>query len=1091
MRSRSQLRIQWTQALVVLFLVPGAAAWGQDTLEQGNLHGAIELDQVSAPVANYLQGNLVAPDSGGSIGCFHSGEFSAAVTGSYVESNTTPSPTSYRLAGYEVDPVVEAAGTAFLLEASSIRFADGATYRHGTRQGSSPAANLCPAVLPASANPSGTLCDASECAALITVRLRLSGATEDLIALSDPAGCGVVVQVEDTPGSAAFSPQAISAPRVAPLATLSDVGIEIPVLVRSQSRMQIVVGCEAGIVSGEEGFTIDPTTGMALFSPEQALFVDEIPCGEQASVDIDVPVDRPAGSVRGMFDIAGYDELSALVFVPGAPFNTAPPLFPAGSSPARNDAASYWSLEGLHEGLYELIATAIVDNGNTLVRLPTTTGANGPTAVTVGGTTDLDAFFISAPQALQGHVELIDFGATALHELQLEPLANFSTSPNANATTSRTEAGGDPDLVPNTGGASGIGGYTSGRLLGSYDADSGRGAFDYRLLLTGPSPSNAAVDGSEARPTAWDFRRFVFRLGGGDEQNVQSVRVAPGVDLHYAYEPNGPTLYIPPLTYCFGQLAVEMRIDAANGTLWSPSLELSGSVAANAETVVPNPNYSVQANVLGVPGQSANAAPQALAYATLPEGIQYSISPRVAFQPASGNSQELTLPALTLPQGGPLGCGDLGRACLFLSGAEGEATPLSVALDPGLPACAPSGAGLAVGIEVDSGGAPVDFVTVSLDGSPPQPHCAPCTSPISDYALPDVAPGPHTLAVTAGSVNGCTAEVVETFEVSPEPCVEVVGESREQLAYIDGDDLKVVRLEDNQVHFVIPDLDRPSRLIYDPQGERLAVVRNGGVLVVDADAPSDFAVFPGSYRSVAFRPTDNRDIALVETQPNGMYRVKVQMQAAGATVQTQDLGLPAGWLVDAPEIAWSPDGTRLLALVHGTTVNTSPTERRIILLEWNVAPTGLTLVQDPPWNWSTRIAKVFRVGYLASSTRAMLTPSGVFTVGDDAILREAIPRGMQLAEFPNPVVPAAAFAATDDASLGVAAELIANGPPSNEKPGGVAISAQLRLAAVVRADSGRVVLYRIEFANGQLALVPDREFTGAARGGIAFRPLAD
>jgi hypothetical protein len=1089
----------------VAVVAPAALA---QPITLGSLHGAIEFHSVSAPVAAYLAGNAVVAGSDDAVSCFRVGEFSAAVSTSYAVENLTPAPDVYRLASYSADPPVEAGGTDFLMEVDRVDFSDSASYRHGSRQGTAPAASLCPGVEPVADDPAGTTCDASECAALLNVTVRLTGAAADLAALVDPAGCAIDVRAEDVPGTGIFSPQATSAPTLALLAQLTGPGVVIPVLVRADAALEVYVGCTTQLVDGEEGFDIDPETGMALFADPVPLTVTA-GCGAAIPIDADVPVDRPAGTIKGMFDLAGLTATAADVEAIDTPYVTNPPLFGPGQSPVRDDPTSYWTLEDVHEGAYKVIATGIVDDGDAWVRFPSKSGGNGPAVVSPGVETDLDAFFVADPQPLEGHVTLIDLGTTALDELEVEPFTSLNGGSNRNSRTSRAEMRGDADVVPVGDGASGIEGYTAGRLVGMYDAAETVAEMDYRTYLVGPSDVGADLAGSEAKPTAWDFSRYVLRLGHGDDENVQNVRVYPGVDLHYLFEPGGETNFIPPQTYCFGQVELQVITDPATGVIWAPRIALSGDLAIDAETAVPNANYTVGANARGLPAGDPGdgAGSQALVYATVPEGIAYSVEPSVELRAAGSTAgQELDLPDLVLPHGAGLGCGDVERACLFLEGADGQATPLVIALEPGLPFCPDSGSNLELGVVIDSGGADVDYVRVALDGGEPQYLCIGCgpdPGPLA-YPLASVAAGQHAVVIEARSVNGCEASITETFEVSDEPCVDVLPESLHQLAYADGDEVHVARLEDDLPHFVLSGLDTPERLTYDVQGERLAVVQDGSVLVVDAEDGSAPIAFPGTYTSVAFRPTDNRDIAFVEPQPNlatnGPFRVQVWLQEAGVTLETDELGMPevimgVGWSVPPPQIAWSADGAKLAAAFMATSIGVSPTERRLYLQEWTVDAGGLVAIHDPAWNWTlTGTRAIHQVGYLniGGGRIGLLTDDGLMTVDSAGILNQGFsPQGgMVMAAFPNPVLSGAAYVTGTDMRAGVATDAgFAEGAPNAAKPRSVAMSAQLLLTAVVRSN-GDLEIYRIGYENGQVSLALDRVYAGVDGTGLAFRPLS-
>lgn len=1153
--------------LFALGLLASFAPAGAQPVDLGLVFGDVRFVGVAGDVAGYLDGHPVGEGAATAVGCFPSGGPPIAVANTaYQVENETPSPAVRRAASFSLQPQVAATGSDFLFEVRFLRFTDGASYRFGTRLAGFTGEHRCNDVEPQGADPDGLRCDLEECAALARVRVRLVGEADDLEALQDLGGC--TVQAAEDPGTTV---QAFSPPAVQPVAVYRSTGVELPLLVRGSGTLRYSAACAFPVAAGEEGFPLDPDSGLAVFASDVSVSAAGSCGGTGPTVEVEVPVERIAGDVRGMFDFSGLDETVARVAILSTGFAGAPPLFAAAQTPTRGDDASYWRFENVPEGAFTVVASAILDGGDALSQFAATRPPNAATIVAAGEVTDLDATFVGRPVAVEGRVVLMDLGAeTELAQIRTDPFGDPRAGDSNNSTTSRAEAAGLVNVPP--GGASGVDGRALGRLRGSFDADEGEGEFEYRSWIVGSSPDGAATDGSATLPTGWELSQYALRLGQSPG-NSQRVAVLPRLffPMETPVGGGGEPFAVPERSVCFGQAEVELLIAGAEGSIFGPSLEMSGNASVTAATtIIPEASsYAARVFAQGTPRSQAAATTRASTLVTLPEGIQYPLIPKTSFVPAGSTTpQSLTLDTLLMPAEGTIGCGDVQGVCLFVRAAEEAFDALSVRIEPDFPYCQRTIDTIEFDVHVDSSGGEVDFVSFRVDGGAEQFLCLGCgvdpgPLPVEIDDLGALGAGGHAVEVRAHSVNGCDGFARHSFEISDEPltisceadpaplllapgedsipgtdprveqvlqattgggcglpidvtddrpaefppgvtevnlslpdgqsCLVrvMVGGSRQQLAYLDGTDVVVRRLEDDGEQFRLTSLAGPRRLAYDEQGARLAIVGTTGVTVVAADDGGSAQIFPGSFKSVAFRRTDNRHLAFVRAepglQPHGDYRVVVALTDQGDVFESEPLNFIPGWSISPPEIAWSADGARILAASNASRFGA--TESRLLFWEFTLAEDGLEMTRG---DWSRPAQNLLAVAYLSPQARGLFTSRGSHSFGDNLVLNQGFQRALQLVGLPQPFEPALAFVASGSGAVGVVTEgLVAEGPNHAGKPPAVALSMDLRKVAVADDAGGRVVVYRLDFQSQPtptLTFVEAHSFSSQPGPGLAFRP---
>ena len=807
----------------------------------GKVDGDILFTNTTADVSAYLLNHQVIADgsSSGSVAFYPSSVVGpSAASTQYLPENTVVGPAIFKGASYSINPPVDAVNNQFRIVANSLRFEGNRSYRFGTLIPDSglPATHACGPVPSLLDDADGIQCDVSECAQVVNVRLKLTGADADIEGLEPnlpPVACTVRAKIAETPGVFPNSVQADFSGTF-PRDDLRGAGQVIPLLVRADgSQIAFEGACSAQPKPGEENFPINTSTGLADFGGEASPIAVTCPAasGSLPEVVIEIPVERNAGVLTGLFDLSGEDEDgNARVTVRPGGIETYDHYGNADPVPASSVPTNPWRIEGVPAGDHEVRAEAFVQGGDTFVRFPITGNRNSPpVTVTPGAVTDLGSTFIARPRKATGRIVLHDPpNKTDLSDIEthlFDPIyMGFPFS--LHGVSSYVVAEGSPDVGVGEGGATGASGelgFTYGRLKQTWDAGTNRVDSAYDLLLAGISPKNGATDGSDALTTAWDVTALELRLSPPDSD--EGITIDFNKDLHYTYTPppsgGAPPLQVPEQDICFGKIGLEMEVDPALGTLYGPVLYAYWATVS-APTSVPGSAYTAHGSGSGRPRDAGTADSVATVRLTLPEGIQYPVRWGVSLKTPDGNSTRFSLQQLDMPVNGALACGQFTKACLKINDASGAYTPLSVGVSPTLPYCRPSG-DFSLDVSVDSGGSDVDVVTYEVDGGATHYLCAPC-GPDPDGLPIDVStlglgPGDHTISVSATGQGSCVGTLEESFRIPDmplslqcEPLVEVTLQGDE--SELPADDPRVAPHLDPQV--TGDSCGLPTEVTHDP-----------------------------------------------------------------------------------------------------------------------------------------------------------------------------------------------------------------------------------------------------------------------------------
>jgi hypothetical protein len=776
---------------IVVLSITACAGIG---ITPGKVYGNISYINTSPDVIAYLSSNPVVPNPGATteldpVRSYTPGNFVASATAQYTPDNTLIDPQTYQAATYEIHPNADESGTNLLLTVDKLRLSDGALYRFGSIDASSPAAALCSGITPTDTNPSGTQCNFSECPALLDLSLRFTGAQADLDAILDqPTAsipCEAEAYIEDVAGSGDFAYQAASGSHLYTLPELLAGNAHIKLATRGvSSQVQIKLACSVQIKPGETGFVVIPATGRTPLGGEST--INSAACGQTvAPPAIDIPVERHAGRLTGYFDVSGHDEAAAEICVDSlsSPFCTNPPLVAATATPTQK-----WTFEGIPAGPHTVIARAFV-GADQLLLFPNMAGANHPVEIVSGSTTDIGATFVSQPITAHGQLKLFDpSGQTDLRYFVSNP---FDTSSwESQIFTSTMAAQGDSGMAPEPNGASGYGAHSYSRLMGVYDAMQNLAQLDYSLYLNGLSYPGGNLDGSEARPTPWKVDSFNLNMTS-PSGNRKSVSVSLATNLNYTANPSQPpaggAFEVPEQRICFSSQTVQFNVNPLIGSFSRvPDFYVSS---------IPGTYYPSTLGVAPINYASAHSfgtfanypdTQSASVSVTLPEGFQYQGYSILSFIPAGGDaSQETTmyLDPIAFPAEGGLGCGQNGGVCIDLQDGTGHSTQLSVSVTDSsgsqTPAYCTSDGNLDLRVDVGSQGVDVMRVAYQLDPAstddcqtgPAQELCATGCGPDPSFPinLTGLTPGQHSLRVCATSSTGCTAFENYSFDVDVQP----------------------------------------------------------------------------------------------------------------------------------------------------------------------------------------------------------------------------------------------------------------------------------------------------------------------------------
>jgi hypothetical protein len=326
---------RWALALLLVALPASVRAQDPEiVLTPGLAHLELRFGNSNQAVIDYLTANPVRtrswPPDELPVRLFNPGQGQPTARTDYVPGSVPPAASATAIARPDVSP----AGSSFLIEVDHLVLGSGATYRFGTSNAIAPSAHICGPVSPQEAQPAGTTCPLSECAALLELHIILEDEGPDPAGHPDLAGldrqapvyCGAQVYVEEAAYSQVFVAQATSSATF-DIDTLSGEGGVLPVLARADgSRLRVNVSCQARVKDGEVGFVLVPGTGRR--TPLAPAPVFRTPaCDALLRVDLPIEVERTAGVLKGLFDVNGRTETRTEVWFvhDGTWFTLAPP----------------------------------------------------------------------------------------------------------------------------------------------------------------------------------------------------------------------------------------------------------------------------------------------------------------------------------------------------------------------------------------------------------------------------------------------------------------------------------------------------------------------------------------------------------------------------------------------------------------------------------------------------------------------------------------------------------------------------------------------------------------------------------------------
>lgn len=771
-----------------IFVIGGCTSASGPDINPGYMHGNIYFTETSAFVNTHLSENPVvafADDTYFPVRVYEAESFGLSTTGNYSPVNDTQDDTTYIAASYEAHPHISGDNNDFFVIVDSIVFEDGAKYRFGSLDTNS-SDTLCQDVVLLEDSPEGTLCDISECAALVNIPYRFVGEQENLEALDEnyPVECIIIAHIEEPPGSGTTGIQAQSSILTSTVGEMIDNGTSTQLLIRScPSPISFEISCDAQVEEGEIGFEILPDTGLTPFSWD---FVQPpLACGETVTIpEIEIPVIRNSGRLEGYFDVSGYDEVNARILVdhPSA-FQLTPILVPAGEEPNEK-----WVFEGIPAGWHTVSAKAILNDGEQVLTIPDRDGQNDQVFIEPFETTDINATFVAEPVLARGNIRILDPGGEAgIPNIQSIP---FNSSFGSSGGRSYITARGNWDLPANISNpGSGIGGYSKARLNFTSNPTINHADMNYELFFTGISPENGALDGSDAKPTLWDILYLVLKIEHDTDIN-SGAPIDLAEDLHYLADINAGDITIPQLSVCLGKIRLTLQIDENIGTIYKPiyTIYSEGSYMPTVNGV--SPLSAVSGGwASGIPKEFEDRGPIARSFATLPEGFRYEIAPEIRFSPGNNsdisNISMLTLDTIYLPEEGVLNCGSIVDSCMTMTDIDGSFSGLSLDINGGSAQdvneyCLHNN-NLDLIVNVNSDGGSVDKLAYVLD--PPEDtldeakeYCLTSTTatelcticgpdPEHSVTISALPPGPHTLWVCASDAFGCTAASNYSFNV--------------------------------------------------------------------------------------------------------------------------------------------------------------------------------------------------------------------------------------------------------------------------------------------------------------------------------------
>ncbi|MBM3297728.1 MAG: hypothetical protein FJY83_09035, partial [Candidatus Aminicenantes bacterium] len=777
--------------LVVLFLAGHLGT--QTALTPGRVVGDISFIIVTPETAGYLAANPAAPWTSTDpythpVRLYHVLNSSRSAASAYIPVNAAPDGQTYLAANFDINPSVGPGRRDFVLEINPLKFSNGAKYIFGSREPLSPFYRLCLNVQSLTDDPDGTRCDISECAVLLPLRLRFGGTEENKNAIDDayPAVCRATAYVKENPGSEDLVLQAESETKQLSVDSLKTAeGVILPILMRaSGSVMWIRVECEVKIKEGESGFPVNPSTGKTPLNI--SVQIGPFACGapSPAALDVEIPTDRTAGMVQGLFDVSGHAETTAEVRIGDLSwyYRTTPQPIPPGSVPTVP-----WKFQGVPEGSREVYAWAALEGGKSILEFPHLDSYNQRVSVVRLQTEDLGATFVAKPTVVRGNVVLVDPGGlTDLDGIQTHPLSELSGYEKSFMLAEGVDqrASNTPDCVNRS---SGTKGRSLGRLTGAYDPAQHRADMSYELLLAGLSPRQASPEGIGACPAPWNMAGLstsLITMTDPPHSGKCSFLLKLGQYFPLLADVNAEPVLFPDQKICFGKIKLDYHVNSSLGSIYYPYLYLRQSGVEVGPNVFGTAYSLGTGNAYGTPRLASESGPTASVTATLPEGLRYKIDPMIYFLPAgqtSGQGTYLYLDTIVLPETGFVGCGDVLSACLSLLDEQGNYSLLSIGFPSVTEYCLTGGdLILDFNVHLTDGGdvALVGYVldpdnAETADLSDPNAvilcpsDCGP--NPSYGLGLSGLSVGPHALKIIAVAANGCRAGRIYQFHVQSQP----------------------------------------------------------------------------------------------------------------------------------------------------------------------------------------------------------------------------------------------------------------------------------------------------------------------------------
>lgn len=1080
--------------LLLAALLTGCGGIGPLQQDTGVLTGEIRFIGTSPELQAHLLQNPAR--SGGQVWVHRQPDGAvAAITGYDVStpgSNAPISATEWKVGNYTAAVPVSESGDAFLVVVNSVGFASGGEYRFGFREPNTMASHLSETV---PRQGTATL-NLQECAKLVPVRIRLTAQSSgDLGPLESApeteASCVVTARVQD---AGFFSRQASSPQKGFTAGTLTSMGggeITFPVRAQGQAT-RLAATCSVRAPAGS-GYLPDPNGWASFTGPESEPMVFSCEGANPTEpIDLQVPVRRqPTGGLRGKFDFVGFQESGARIEAGNR--NTTPaPL------PSEPPTSASWSFEAIPVGPVQLSATGHVGQDRQL-KLPSS-GTMANLQVQENQIEDLGAMFVVRPVEVAGKLIFVDpTGVTKLPTLTTIESASSNLVSNVIATGVETAPQGP--LA-----ASAAGGESTGRLHGLHAPGLGcltifqQGCWqlNYRLLLSGLSPRDGQLDGSDTRRTLWDVSGAELFFQDNSAQHRQNLTLKFAREMRHLSREPGIDPDVTDVAMCMGQVELSFVATEGTGQLHSPEFSHPLTRITSSTPAIPRDILHSFGDAQGIPSQPGGSSSTWVA-ATVPEGASYELIPSVQVRPPGASISTLIngIPRVRIPMTGTLSCGQVERACLQLNSVVGStARALQVSISD-QPYCRPDGLD-SLQFKVESNDEVLERVQYSIDGISTT-HCEGCvmseSMPVT--ITPSLAAGTHTIVVTAVGTTGCIASSTYTFSActAPPPV--------RQLAYFDEDRLNLVRLDTGMPVFppvTVPGGAGPIR--FNADGSRMAVGDPSGLRffsTTDGSAQGGQAVadvVDFQYRPGAVQVDDR--VVLVRSPGNGPLVLRPVLGG----VELAELAVPVtasgqGVSIGRTRVAWSPDGGRV-AVAATRSVGS---EQKLLVTEWPVVGGALGPGVYGDWQILPREALIdfaYEGNSAGQSSLVLATTSSLYRAAGGflhLIRREPLMRADMHRPFLWAIVPEA------NPTLTVLNFEAMVPEPSTGQVFGAAVSdyrfpepvlAVARSATSAAPGSTRsVVVYRWREgpAGGLPSLVVDRELPAQRPHSPVFRPV--